>query len=79
MNRYYRLKELITTEEDYYNDLKTLQEKIKIPLIQTKIISSHIAKQMFTDLENMMLLSKEIKSGLTQKLEEWDSKTTLIG
>jgi hypothetical protein len=32
-NRYYRLKELITTEEDYYNDLKTLHEKIKMPLI----------------------------------------------
>lgn len=38
-NRFYRLKELIITEEDYYNDLKILQEKIRIPFVENKIIS----------------------------------------
>lgn len=67
-NRYNRLKELITTEEDYYNDLSTLQEKIKSFLITNKMITKTVANEMFKDIENFMLFSKEMKRGLMEKL-----------
>jgi len=38
-NRYYRLRELVTTEGDYLNDLMIIRDHVKKPLREEELVS----------------------------------------
>lgn len=78
-DRYYRLRELVTTEEDYQKDLTSIKEHIKQPLLESQCITPNDVAAMFPNLESMIGLSMQLREELNAKFEGWDRRKTLIG
>lgn len=78
-NRYYRLKELVTTEGDYLNDLIVIRDHIKKPLRDQELISESEEKKMFANIEAMIGLSAQLREELDKKLVAWNRHSTMIG
>lgn len=78
-DRYYRLRELVTTEEDYRKDLISIKERIQQPLLQSQIIDENDVAKMFPNVESMIGLSVQLREELNAKFQGWDRRKTLIG
>lgn len=78
-DRYYRLRELVTTEEDYRKDLISIKERIQQPLLESQCITANDAAVMFPNVESMIGLSIQLREELNAKFEGWDRRKTLIG
>ena len=59
-DRYYRFRELVTTEEDYYNDLIIIKDGVKEPLLKAGLIHDRDANKMFANLESMISFSTKL-------------------
>lgn len=78
-DRYYRFRELVTTEEDYRKDLISIRDRIRAPLLEKDCISQAEAALMFPGVEAMIGLSLQLGEELGAKLQTWDRRTTTIG
>jgi hypothetical protein len=77
-DRYYRLRELVTTEEDYRKDLISIKERIQQPLYESQCISENDVARMFPNVESMIGLSVQLREELNAKFEAWDRRKTMI-
>lgn len=59
-DRYYRLRELVTTEEDYRKDLISIKDKIMQPLLESQCITENDVARMFPNVESMIGLSVQL-------------------
>jgi hypothetical protein len=60
-DRYYRLRELVTTEEDYRKDLISIKERIQQPLLESQCITANDVAVMFPNVESMIGLSVQLR------------------
>jgi hypothetical protein len=67
-DRWYRLKELISTEDQYFKDLNCIKDRIKEPLIKNEVITEELAREMFPSIEGMIGLSVELQKDLKSKI-----------
>lgn len=78
-NRYYRIQELYTTENDYRNDLIIIRDHIGRPLREQQLISQNEERSMFGSIESMIQLSTQMISELEDIYQNWDRHSTLLG
>lgn len=78
-DRFFRLRELTTTEGDYQKDLNSIKTKIKEPLLACNAINQIEANMMFANIDSMIQLSAQLSQEFSVKLAGWDRKTTMIG
>ena len=78
-DRYYRLRELTETEATYLAVLKTIHEKMELPLKDSGAISEEEQREMFPNIEGMIQLSSQIYTDLSQIFSSWNRHITMIG
>ncbi|XP_048575311.1 uncharacterized protein LOC5520664 isoform X3 [Nematostella vectensis] len=72
-------EELLTSEMSYFSGLNMLISNYLSPLRESHIISDDDIKRIFSNVESLAFISKEMVSKLQSRLAKWDVNTTIIG
>ena len=73
--RFFVLSELFKTEKELARNLKLIIDNVKIPC--SKIIDQNDIKTIFSEIESIELLSREIATYLEKKLNDFDENTMI--
>ena len=77
-HRHNVLKEWITTEQNYINDLKMIIDKIEKPMIEKKLITEDQQAILFPNVDVIITLSTRLLEFLKSVENKWHCRNTEI-